>query len=85
MPGGKSTLKEHWRQVPAEPAKILWRHLLTLKPWISALQTNQLQAADLQLVIPLPIHDSYAEGQQAPATVQAELLIFGLGAWSERM
>ena len=65
MLGVKSTLKERWRQVLAEAAKIPQKHLLTLEPGISELQTNQMQAADLQLVIPLPIHDSYSERQQA--------------------
>ncbi len=64
MLGVKSTCKERWRQVLAEAAKIPQKHLLTLEPGISEPQTNQMQAVDLQLIIPLPIHDSYSERQQ---------------------
>ena len=61
----KSTLKDRWRQVLTEAAKIPKKHLLTLEPGITESQTDQMKAAGLQLVIPLSTHGSYSEGQQA--------------------
>lgn len=65
MLGAKSTCKDRWRQVLAEAVKIPRKHLLTLEPGISEPQTAQMEAAALQLVVPLQIHASYTAGQQA--------------------
>ena len=65
MLGAKSTCKDRWRQVLAEAAKIRRKHLLTLEPGISESQTLQMEGADLQLVVPDSIQDTYSEGQQA--------------------
>ena len=65
MLGAKSTCKDRWRQVLAEAAKIPRKHLLTLEPGISGAQTDQMEASDLQLVVPQPIQESYTAGQQA--------------------
>ena len=59
MLGAKSTRKDRWRQVLAEAAKIPRKHLLTLEPGISGAQTDQMEASDLQLVVPQPIQESY--------------------------
>lgn len=64
MLGAKSTCKDRWRQVLAEAEKINRKHLLTLEPGISEPQTNQMEASGLQLVVPLPIQDSYTAAQQ---------------------
>ncbi|WP_210211312.1 type II restriction endonuclease [Mesorhizobium sp. M2A.F.Ca.ET.043.05.1.1] len=41
----KSTLKDRWRQVLPEAARIPSKHLLTLEPAISENQTDQMKAA----------------------------------------
>jgi hypothetical protein len=65
MLGAKSTLKDRWRQVLSEAARIDRKHLLTLEPGISESQTNQMRANSLQLVLPKPLHETYSEGQRA--------------------
>ena len=65
MLGAKSTCKDRWRQVLAEAAKIRRKHLLTLEPGISDSQTTQMEGADLQLVVPDSIQDSYTDRQQS--------------------
>ncbi len=64
MLGAKSTCKDRWRQVLAEAAKIPRKHLLTLEPGISELQTTQMENSDLQLVVPQSIQESYTDGQR---------------------
>jgi restriction endonuclease EcoRII-like protein len=64
MLGAKSTCKDRWRQVLAEAEKISRKHLLTLEPGISEPQTHQMEASSLQLVVPLPVHESYTAAQQ---------------------
>lgn len=64
MLGAKSSCKERWRQVLAEAAKIPRKHLLTLEPRISRTQTFQMEQHDLQLVVPEPIHVTYASAQR---------------------
>lgn len=64
MLGAKSTCKDRWRQVLAEAEKISRKHLLTLEPGISEPQTNQMEASNLQLVVPAPVHGSYTDAQR---------------------
>lgn len=64
MLGAKSTCKDRWRQVLAEAEKINRKHLLTLEPGISEPQTNQMEASNLQLVVPRAVQSSYSEAQQ---------------------
>lgn len=64
MLGAKSTCKDRWRQVLAEAAKIPRKHLLTLEPGITATQTAQMEASDLQLVVPTGIQTTYSEAQR---------------------
>lgn len=64
MLGAKSTCKDRWRQVLVEAAKIPEKHLLTLEPGISESQTDQMDSAKLQLVVPRSIQGSYTEGQR---------------------
>lgn len=65
MLGTKSTLKDRWRQVLSEAQRIERKHLLTLEPSISENQTTEMQAKNLQLVIPRRLHGSYRAAQQA--------------------
>ncbi|NVK40711.1 MAG: restriction endonuclease [Oceanospirillaceae bacterium] len=59
MLGVKSTCKDRWRQVLTEAERIEEKHLITLEPGISEHQTHQMQAANLQLVVPTSIQQSY--------------------------
>jgi len=65
MLGVKSTCKDRWRQVLAEADRIERKHLLTLEAAISTNQTDEMQAKNLQLVLPRNLHDTYTEAQQA--------------------
>lgn len=60
----KSTLKDRWRQVLTEAARIPAKHLLTLEPAISEHQTDQMKAAQLQLVLPARLHETYRDSQR---------------------
>lgn len=62
--GAKSSCKERWRQVLAEADKIRCKHLLTLEPSISVQQTQQMRNANVQLVVPQAIQESYSPEQQ---------------------
>ncbi|KAB2689891.1 type II restriction endonuclease [Brucella intermedia] len=48
-----------------EALKIPEKHLVTLEPGISTAQTNQMAGANLSLVVPLSIQESYTVAQQA--------------------
>ncbi|MBZ9769427.1 type II restriction endonuclease [Mesorhizobium sp. CA6] len=65
MLASKSTLKDRWRQVLPEAARIPSKHLLTLEPAISENQTDQLKAERLQLVLPAKLHETYRESQRS--------------------
>ncbi|MTI12173.1 hypothetical protein E1189_03815 [Sansalvadorimonas verongulae] len=62
--GAKSSCKDRWRQVLSEANKIEKKHLLTLQPGISQSQTSEMQASNLQLVVPESVQASYTEEQQ---------------------
>lgn len=61
--GAKSSCKDRWRQVLSEGERVLEKHLITLEPGISTNQTDEMQAAGLQLVVPSPLHASYRPEQ----------------------
>lgn len=65
MLGAKSTCKDRWRQILNEADRIERKHLCTLEPGISENQTREMQASDVQLVVPDPIQGTYAGGQQS--------------------
>lgn len=65
MLGAKSTLKDRWRQVLSEAERIETKHLLTLEPGISENQTTEMQAKNLQLVVPRKLHTTYREAQKS--------------------
>lgn len=64
MLGAKSTLKERWRQILVEANRIPHKHLCTLQPGISAAQTQQINDANVHLVIPERFHETYSEEQR---------------------
>lgn len=65
MLGVKSTCKDRWRQVLAEADRIDHKHLLTLETSISVHQTDEMQAKNLQLVLPRGLHETCTPAQQA--------------------
>lgn len=65
MLGVKSTLKDRWRQVLAEAARIDRKHLLTLEPGISTHQTDEMARHQLQLVVPQGLHATFTPAQGA--------------------
>ncbi|MFD1361249.1 type II restriction endonuclease [Lentibacillus salinarum] len=65
MLGVKSTLKDRWRQVLAEAARIETKHLLTLEPGISESQTSQMKTQKLNLILPQPLHETFKETQRS--------------------
>ncbi len=64
MLGVKSSCKDRWRQVLSEADRITNKHLLTLEASISPNQTDEMQAKNLQLVVPKSVHKTYQEQQQ---------------------
>ncbi len=64
MLGVKSSCKDRWRQVLAEANRISNKHLLTLETAISTNQTDEMQAQNLQLVLPKSLHSTYTANQQ---------------------
>ncbi len=65
MLGAKSTLKDRWRQVLSEAARIDTKHLLTLEPGVSTNQTDEMQAKRLQLVVPAGVQKTYTDAQRS--------------------
>ena len=64
MLAAKRTCKDRWRQILNEAGRIRNKHLLTIEPRISEKQTAQMQAANVQLVIPHGLHKTYTPAQQ---------------------
>ncbi len=64
MLGVKSSCKDRWRQVLSEAERIKRKHLLTLEAAISSHQISEMQAKNLQLVLPEELHRSYSINQQ---------------------
>lgn len=65
MLGAKTSCKDRWRQVLAEADRIKNKHLLTLEPGISESQTTEMQANNLQLILPKSLHSTYSARQQS--------------------
>ncbi|MCG8411274.1 MAG: type II restriction endonuclease [Bacteroidales bacterium] len=57
--GAKTTCKDRWRQIVGEADKILNKHLFTLQQGISANQLNEMQLANVTLVVPKPYLSSF--------------------------
>jgi hypothetical protein len=64
MLGSKSSLKDRWRQILAEADRIPNKHLVTLAPRLSVNQTDQMRGANVQLVIPKKLHETYKDSQR---------------------
>lgn len=74
MLGAKTSCKDRWRQVLAEADRIKNKHLLTLEPGISITQTTEMQKENLQLVLPLSLHDTYRAEQRKALLNVAEFV-----------
>lgn len=64
MLGAKSTCKDRWRQVLSEADRISKKHLLTLEAAISTQQTDEMEAKNLQLVVPRKLQETYTAKQR---------------------
>jgi hypothetical protein len=73
--GAKSSCKDRWRQVLSEGERVPRKHLITLEPGISTNQTDEMQAAGLQLVVPGPLHASYRPEQASWLMSLGDLLV----------
>ena len=62
--GAKTTCKDRWRQVLAEGDKLDKKYLATLEPGISYAQTREMEAKNLQLVVPASVHGTFNGDQQ---------------------
>ena len=60
MLGVKTTAKDRWRQVLSEADRVSRKHLITLEPAISKSQTDEMEAQNLQLIIPFSLHQTYS-------------------------
>ena len=64
MLAAKSSCKERWSQILSESDKIRDKHLVTLEPGISVSGTDMMRQAQVQLVVPGRIRESYTPAQQ---------------------
>jgi len=64
MLGVKTTAKDRWRQVLSEADRVSRKHLITLEPAISKSQTDEMEAQNLQLIIPTSLLQTYSEEQR---------------------
>ena len=65
MLGAKTSCKDRWRQVLSEAERIPNKHLLTLEPGISKHQTDEMQARQLQLILPSSLHSTFTDVQKS--------------------
>ncbi|MCS4266555.1 type II restriction endonuclease [Serratia sp. BIGb0163] len=66
--GAKTTCKDRWRQVLAEGDRVTTKYLVTIQPSISVNQLFEMKNKSLQLIVPLPIWETYPEGSQQQLT-----------------
>jgi hypothetical protein len=59
MLAAKTTCKDRWRQILPEADRVRQKHLLTLQHGVSVSQFSQMQEADVLLVVPAALHESY--------------------------
>lgn len=59
MVGLKTTCKDRWRQVMNEARRIPEKHILTLQPGISTKQLQQMQQANVTLIVPARLQKEY--------------------------
>ena len=79
MLGSKTTCKDRWRQVLSEAERIPDKHLLTLEPGISVMQTDEMAVRRLTLVLPAALHQTYREAQRPQRTTLGGFVELALG------
>ena len=57
----KTTCKDRWRQILNEADRIKRKHLLTLQEGVSVDQHREMEAANVQLVVPRRLFSAYPE------------------------
>ncbi len=61
MLAAKTTLRDRWRQILYEADRVKTKHLLTLQEGISGRQFREITQANVKLVVPTPLVNSYAK------------------------
>lgn len=74
MLGVKTSVKDRWRQILSEAAKIKSKHLITLEPAISKNQTDEMISENVQLVIPKGILETYTNMQRERIITLSEFI-----------
>lgn len=74
--GVKTTCKDRWRQVLNEGSRVTHKHLLTLQQGISLNQMDEMQAANLTLVVPREYHNMYPEAYQHRLMTVEQFIIY---------
>lgn len=57
--GIKTTCKDRWRQVVSEAKDITQKHILTLQPGVSKFQLEEMQRANVTLIVPKKLQKDY--------------------------
>lgn len=71
----KTTCKDRWRQVLDEAKEIPVKHLLTIQEGVSENQFRQMREANLQLVVPTPLHKRFPKSVRPFLTSIEQLII----------
>lgn len=74
MLGSKTTAKDRWRQIISEANRITNKHLITLEPSISLMQTDEMKSHNITLVVPEKIKSTYLQEQQNEILTFSEFL-----------
>lgn len=75
MLAAKTTARDRWRQVLNEADRVTTKHLLTLQEGVSENQFAEMQAANLQLVIPSSLVSAFPESIQ-PKLITLDQFIY---------
>lgn len=62
--GIKRTCKDRWRQVLNEATKISKKYIFTIQPSISKNQLEEMQKANVSLIVPESLHKSYPSSRK---------------------
>jgi len=66
MIGIKTTCKDRWRQVLNEAKRVKKKHILTLQRGISENQLLEMRNANVQLIVPKPLHKEFPPESSMP-------------------
>lgn len=77
MLAAKTTARDRWRQVLNEADRVTTKHLLTLQEGVSENQFAEMQAANLQLVIPAGLVSAFPESIQ-PKLITLDNFIYDI-------